>query len=185
MPSRSSTPNASVVPIVATSATMRRPWSSASRATASSRSTRMSFSRWVGTRNDALLAEPEPAGDVQAAVVALRGGQDHAAARHAVVHRVRERLFDAELRAVEHRPGPAEREHAARPRRVVPDEPRHHGHDRRLGQHEAIRRIVGDQIRIVDGRQQRPDDAGNRRRRNDVDLRPRMPPNRHAFELAD
>ena len=49
-----------------------------------------------------------------------------------------------------------------------PDEPRHHGHDRRLGQHEAIRRIVGDQIRIVDGRQQRPDDAGNRRRRNDV-----------------
>ena len=95
------------------------------------------------------------------------------------------RLFDAELRAVEHRPGPAEREHAGRPRRVVPDEPRHHGHDRRLGQHEAIRRIVGDQIRIVDGRQERPDDAGNRRRRNDVDLRPRMSPNRHAFELAD
>ena len=64
----------------------------------------------------------------------------------AVVHRVRERLFDAELRAVEHRPGPAERKHASRPHRVVPDEPRHHRHDRRLGQHEAIRRIVGDQI---------------------------------------
>ena len=89
-------------------------------------------------RHNALLAEAEPARDVQAAVVALRGRQDHAAARHAVVHRVRERLFNAELRAVEHRPRPAEREHAGRPRRVVPHEPRHHRHDRRLGLHEAV-----------------------------------------------
>ena len=136
-------------------------------------------------RDDALLAEAEPARDVQAAVVALRGRQDHAAVRHAVVHRVRERLFDAELRAVEHRPRPAEREYAGRPRRVVPDEPRHHRHDRRLGFHEAVRRVVGDQVRVVDGRQQRPDDAGDRRRRDDVDLRPRMPPYRHALEPAD
>ena len=136
-------------------------------------------------RDDALLAESEPARDVQAAVVALRGCQDHAAGRHAVVHRVRERLFDAELRAVEHRPRPAEREHAGRPRRVVPHEPRHHSRDRRLGQHQAVRRVVGNQVRVVDGRQQRPDDAGNRRRRDDVDLRPRMPPYRHALELAD
>ena len=136
-------------------------------------------------RDDALLAESEPARDVQAAVVALRGRQDDATVRYAVVHRVRERLFDAELRAVEHRPRPTEREYAGRPRRVVPDEPRHHRHDRRLGLHEAVRRVVGDQVRVVDGRQQRPDDARDRRRRDDVDLRPRMPPYRHTLEPAD
>ena len=134
--------------------------------------------------DDALLAEPEPPGDVQAAVVALGRRQDRPAGGDTVVHRVGKRFFDAELRAVEHRARSAEREYAGRPGRVVPDEPRRHGRHGRLGQHETVRRVVGDQVRVVDGGQQRPDDARDRRRRDDVDLRPRMSPDRHAFQLA-
>ena len=51
-------PNASVVPIVATRATMRRSWSSASRAAASNRSMRTSFCGWVGTSTT--LFSPSP-----------------------------------------------------------------------------------------------------------------------------
>ena len=136
--------------------------------------------------DDGLLAQTEPPGDVQAAVVALRRRQNDAAAGgHAILHRVGERLLDAELRPVEHRPGAAEREDAGRARRLVADEPRDHGRDRRLGQHEAVRRIVGDEVGVVDGGQQRSDDARNGRWGYDVDLRPRMSPDRHALEPAD
>ena len=135
--------------------------------------------------DDIFLAESEPAGDVQTAVVALLRRQDHAAAGDAVVHRVGERLLDAEFRAVEHRAGPAKREHASRLRRIVADQPGHHGGHRRLGQHEAVRRVVRDKVRIVDGGQQRADDARDRRWRDDIYLRPGMAPDRHPLQLAD
>ena len=135
--------------------------------------------------DDAVLAEAEPAGHVEAAVVALRRRQDRAAGGDALVHRVGERLLDAELRAVEHRSGSAEREDAGRLRRVVADEPGDHRHHGRLGHHQAVRRVVGDQVRVVDGGQQRTDDARDRRWGHHVDLCPRMAPDGHALELID
>ena len=104
--------------------------------------------------DDMLLPEAEPAGDVQSAVMALRRRQDHPVAADAVVHRIGKRLLDAELGAVEGGAGPAEREDAGRPRRVVADKPgRHRGH-RSFGQRETVGCIVSDEVRIVDGRQQ-------------------------------
>ena len=116
--------------------------------------------------------------------MALRRRQDHAAGRDAVVHRVRERLLDTQLGAVEDGSGAAEREDAGRLRRVVANEPGHHGGGRRLGQHEPVRRVVRNQVRVVDGGQQRADDARDGRRRDDVDLRAGMSPDRHALELT-
>ncbi len=132
--------------------------------------------------DDVLLAEPQPARDVQAAVVALRRRQDRAVGADAVVHRVGERLLDPEPGAVERRAGPAEGEDAGRPVRVVADEPGGHRGDLRLGHRHAERRLVRDEVRVVDGGQQRPDDARDRRRRDDVDLRPRVPPDRQSLQ---
>ena len=138
-----------------------------------------------GHLDDLLLAEAEPAGDVQAAVVALLRRQDDAVAADAVVHRVGKRLLDAQAGAVERGARAAEGEDAGGAGRVVADEAGGHGGDGRLGHGEAVGRVVRHEVRVVDGGQQRPDHARDGRRRHDVDLRPRMAPDRHALEPAD
>ena len=51
--------------------------------------------------------------------------------------------------------------------------------------HDALGRVVGDEIGVVNRRQQDPDDAGDRGAADHVRLSPRMSPDREPPELGD
>ena len=131
------------------------------------------------------FAQTKPAGHVQPRVVALRGRQHHGVAAHPRLHRARQRFFEPDLDAVEVGAGPAEREQPAGHLRVVPDEIRRHRRHPDLRLHDPAGRVVGDEIGVVNRRQQHPDDAGDRGATDHVRLRPRMSPDREPAELVD
>ena len=121
-----------------------------------------------GHRHQVPGADAEPAGDVGGAVVPGVGHQDDGISGHAVVDGIRTGLLQPQLHSVERRAGAAEREHAARPFRVVADEPRGHAHGLHFGQgHQPAVFVPGD-VGIVQRGQQDPDDAGDGGRRDDV-----------------
>ncbi len=99
------------------------------------------------------------------------GAEDHGRLAKTGMDRAGRRLLESNLHAVKQRPRAAEGEHAAGLLWVISNQGG--GHRRRLDLRDgdATRRLVTDEIRVVDERQRPGDDAWNGRCRHDVDLR--------------
>ena len=130
-----------------------------------------------------VLPDAEPVRDGQAGIVSLLGTKDHCPLAHAAATAAGRRLFQTELHAVQHGRGPAKREQSRRLLRIVADERGGHRRHLNLGHRHLSGRLFTDQVRIVDRRKQPPDHAGDRGRRHDVDLRPRMSPDEQPRQM--
>ncbi len=142
----------------------------------------------VGCRRNTdhvLFADAQPVGDGQAGVVgALRAENDgrFAASRTPAA---RAGLFQTDLNAVQRGTRSAKCEQPTRLLRVIAHQVGRHRDRFHLRDGDLSRRVVTAQVGIIDRRKQSADDAGDRRRRDDVDLRSRMRPDEHAREMIN
>ena len=102
--------------------------------------------------DDVLLANPQPARYVEPRVMALLRRQDDGVAAHPREHRSGKRLLQADPDAVQVGSGSAEGKETGGAVGVVPDQGRRHRDDACLDHHDAVRRIIGHEIGVVDCR---------------------------------
>lgn len=138
-----------------------------------------------GDEEDLVLADAEPTGDAQGGVMCPFGTDDPGAFAKSGFQCTGRTFLESELHAVESRPGPTEGEDASRPVWIVADEGSGHGSDFDFGESDLPRGLVADEIRIVDGREESADDAGDGGRGNNIDLGPGVSPDEEAGEMAD